>query len=54
MPVQHSANNGEGAGDDAEAHESADADFAAERHLNFSEDQDGEGREKEVGDYRDD
>ena len=48
LPIQDCADDGEGAGDDAKAHEGAETEFAAEGYLDFTEDQDGEGGEKEV------
>ena len=38
LPIQDCADDGEGAGDDAKAHEGAEAEFAAEGDLNFTED----------------
>ena len=48
LPVQDCADDGERAGDDAKTHKGAETEFAAEGDLDFTEDQDGEGGEKEV------
>ena len=49
LPVKDCAHDGERAGDDAEAHEGAEADFGAEADLDFTQDEDGEGGEEEIG-----
>ncbi len=54
LPGSRGARDGDGAGDDAEAHEGAEGDFEAGFYVQGAEEEDGEGGEEEVGEEGED
>lgn len=54
LPGVGGADDADGAGDEAEAHEEIERDFGAEFEPGFPEEEDGEGGADEVGYYRED